>query len=122
MAMTPIRRPSAQTTAVVLAFSEQPATWRYGYDLRQQLGLKAGSLYPILMRVTPRAAAAPPVPAHRSRPGAGGHLGRRGHLPHGRAATATGGRMNRSRRLGRVGGLVGSAAGAPPFLAVGGEL
>jgi PadR family transcriptional regulator, regulatory protein PadR len=54
MAMTRVRRPSAQTTAVVLAFSEQPATWRYGYDLCQQLGLKAGSVYPILMRLADR--------------------------------------------------------------------
>src|SRR4029450_5134154 len=54
MAMTPVRRPSAQTTAVVLAFSEQPATWRYGYDLCQQLGMKAGSMYPILMRLADR--------------------------------------------------------------------
>ena len=52
--MTRVRRPSAQTTAVVLAFSEQPATWRYGYDLCQQLGLKAGSAYPILMRLADR--------------------------------------------------------------------
>ena len=36
------RRPSAQTIAVVLALAEQPATWRYGYELCQQLGLKAG--------------------------------------------------------------------------------
>src|SRR4029453_703890 len=54
MAMTRVRRPSAQTTAVVLAFSEQPATWRYGYELCQQLGLKAGSVYPILMRLADR--------------------------------------------------------------------
>ena len=43
------RRPSAQTMAVVLALAEQPATWRYGYELCQQLDLKPGSLYPILM-------------------------------------------------------------------------
>jgi PadR family transcriptional regulator, regulatory protein PadR len=48
------RRPSAQTIAVVLALAEQPATWRYGYELCQQLGLKAGSVYPILMRLADR--------------------------------------------------------------------
>ena len=48
------RRPSAQTTAVVLALAEQPATWRYGYALCQQLDLKAGSVYPILMRLADR--------------------------------------------------------------------
>jgi PadR family transcriptional regulator PadR len=52
--MTRARRPSAQTTAVVLALAEQPATWRYGYALCQQLGLKAGSVYPILMRLADR--------------------------------------------------------------------
>ena len=52
--MTGSRRPSAQTTAVVLALAEQPATWRYGYELCQQLDLKAGSVYPILMRLADR--------------------------------------------------------------------
>ena len=52
--MTSTRRPSAQTTAVVLALAEQPATWRYGYALCQQLDLKAGSVYPILMRLADR--------------------------------------------------------------------
>jgi DNA-binding PadR family transcriptional regulator len=48
------RRPSAQTRAVVLALAEAPADWRYGYALCQQLGLKAGSMYPILMRLADR--------------------------------------------------------------------
>jgi PadR family transcriptional regulator, regulatory protein PadR len=52
--VTGFRRPSAQTTAVVLALAEQPATWRYGYALCQQLDLKAGSVYPILMRMADR--------------------------------------------------------------------
>jgi PadR family transcriptional regulator, regulatory protein PadR len=52
--VTGSRRPSAQTTAVVLALAEQPATWRYGYALCQQLELKAGSVYPILMRLADR--------------------------------------------------------------------
>ena len=52
--MNASRRPSAQTIAVVLALAEQPATWRYGYELCQQLGLKAGSVYPILMRLADR--------------------------------------------------------------------
>jgi PadR family transcriptional regulator PadR len=49
-----VRRPSAQTTAVVLALAETPSTWRYGYALCQQLDLKAGSVYPILMRLAER--------------------------------------------------------------------
>jgi PadR family transcriptional regulator, regulatory protein PadR len=52
--VTRTRRPSAQTTAVVLALAEEPATWRYGYALCQQLDLKAGSVYPILMRLADR--------------------------------------------------------------------
>lgn len=52
--MTRNRRPSAQTTAVVLALAEQPAAWRYGYELCQELGMKAGSMYPILMRLADR--------------------------------------------------------------------
>jgi PadR family transcriptional regulator, regulatory protein PadR len=52
--VTRSRRPSAQTTAVVLALAEEPATWRYGYELCQQLQLKAGSVYPILMRLADR--------------------------------------------------------------------
>lgn len=49
--MTRTRRPSPQTIAVLLALAEQPTAWRYGYELCQQLGLKAGSMYPILMRL-----------------------------------------------------------------------
>jgi PadR family transcriptional regulator, regulatory protein PadR len=52
--VTGSRRPSAQTTAVVLALAETPSVWRYGYELCQQLGLKAGSMYPILMRLADR--------------------------------------------------------------------
>ena len=52
--MTRSRRPSAQTAAVVLALADQPAAWRYGYQLCQQLDIKPGSLYPILMRLTDR--------------------------------------------------------------------
>lgn len=52
--MTRSRRPSAQTSLVVVALAEMPTTWRYGYDLCRQLGLQAGSLYPILMRLSDR--------------------------------------------------------------------
>ena len=48
------RRPSAQTAAVVLALAEAPTAWRYGYELCQQLDLRAGSMYPILMRLADR--------------------------------------------------------------------
>jgi PadR family transcriptional regulator PadR len=52
--MSRSRRPSPQTTAVVLALAETPSSWRYGYELCQQLRLKAGSVYPILMRLADR--------------------------------------------------------------------
>ena len=48
------RRPSAQTVAVLLTLAGEPAAWRYGYELCQRTGLKAGSMYPILMRLTDR--------------------------------------------------------------------
>jgi PadR family transcriptional regulator PadR len=40
--------------AVVLALAEKPTAWRYGYQLCQQLEIKPGSMYPILMRLTDR--------------------------------------------------------------------
>jgi PadR family transcriptional regulator, regulatory protein PadR len=52
--MTRPRRPSAQTTAVVLALAQTPTAWHYGYQLCRQLDLKAGSVYPILMRLADR--------------------------------------------------------------------
>ena len=52
--MSGFGRVSAQTTAVVMALAAEPAAWRYGYDLCQQLHLKAGSVYPILMRLADR--------------------------------------------------------------------
>ena len=52
--MTRTRRPSPQTAAVLAALAERPGTWRHGYELGQEVGLKAGSLYPILIRLTDR--------------------------------------------------------------------
>ena len=40
--------------AVLLALAEDPGRWRYGYDLCTQLGIQAGSMYPILMRLADR--------------------------------------------------------------------
>jgi DNA-binding PadR family transcriptional regulator len=37
-----------------LALAHSPTAWHYGYQLCQQLGLKAGSVYPILMRLADR--------------------------------------------------------------------
>jgi PadR family transcriptional regulator len=50
--MASFTRLSAQaTTAVLLALAEQPATWRYGHELCQQLDLEPGRLYRALMRL-----------------------------------------------------------------------
>jgi PadR family transcriptional regulator PadR len=48
------RRPSPQTAAVLRALFAQPDEWRYGYELGREVGLKAGSLYPILIRLSER--------------------------------------------------------------------
>jgi len=48
------RPPSPQTAAVLLALSETSGAWRYGYDLCQELDLKPGTLYPILIRLADR--------------------------------------------------------------------
>jgi DNA-binding PadR family transcriptional regulator len=39
---------------VLRALAADPARWRYGYDLGTDTGLKAGSLYPILVRLAGR--------------------------------------------------------------------
>jgi PadR family transcriptional regulator len=48
------RPPSEQTITVLLALAEDPSAWRHGYYLCQRTGLKAGSMYPILMRLADR--------------------------------------------------------------------
>lgn len=48
------RPPSEQTTTVLLALAEDPAAWRHGYELCRQTELKAGSMYPILIRLADR--------------------------------------------------------------------
>jgi PadR family transcriptional regulator PadR len=40
--------------AVLHALAADPAVWRHGYDLGRETGVKAGSLYPILMRLEDR--------------------------------------------------------------------
>ena len=40
--------------AVLTALAANPAQWRYGYELAKDVELKAGSLYPILMRLGDR--------------------------------------------------------------------
>ena len=39
---------------VLCALAADPGRWRYGYELGAETGLKAGSLYPILVRLADR--------------------------------------------------------------------
>ena len=48
------RRPSGQTLSVLAALSADPAAWRHGYELGAEVGLRSGSLYPILVRLADR--------------------------------------------------------------------
>src|SRR6478672_11145347 len=48
------RRPSGQTVDVLLALAADPSAWRYGYELGLEVGLRSGSLYPILVRLSDR--------------------------------------------------------------------
>src|SRR5262245_52513224 len=52
--MARARRPSPQTVAVLTALAENGTRWSHGYDLCRALGLKAGTVYPILIRLTER--------------------------------------------------------------------
>ena len=45
---------SAQTVAVLAALVAEPASWRHGYELARETGLKSGTLYPILVRLADR--------------------------------------------------------------------
>jgi PadR family transcriptional regulator PadR len=48
------RRLSPQTVAVLTALADRPHEWRYGYELGKEVGLEAGTLYPILIRLANR--------------------------------------------------------------------
>jgi DNA-binding PadR family transcriptional regulator len=39
---------------VLSALAEEPTRWQHGYDLVRRLGVKTGSLYPILIRLRER--------------------------------------------------------------------
>ena len=48
------RRPSPQTATVLVALQERHEEWSHGYELCRGLDLKAGTVYPILMRLADR--------------------------------------------------------------------
>src|SRR3954453_16296339 len=52
--MARTRRPSPQALRVLDALAASPSVWRYGYELGSEVGLRSGSLYPILVRLSDR--------------------------------------------------------------------
>lgn len=48
------RKCSKQTLSLLSAMLDQPRTWRHGYKLSREAHLKAGTLYPILVRLSDR--------------------------------------------------------------------
>ena len=48
------RKPSPQTVAVLSALAANREGWSHGYELCRSLGLKAGTVYPILIRLAER--------------------------------------------------------------------
>ena len=50
--MTFARKCSRQTLALLAALMERPRTWKHGYELSKETGLKSGTLYPILIRLS----------------------------------------------------------------------
>lgn len=45
---------SPHLLSVLAALLEEPAEWRYGYDLSRETDLKSGTLYPLLIRLAER--------------------------------------------------------------------
>jgi PadR family transcriptional regulator PadR len=43
---------SSQTRRLLAAMLERPRSWRYGYELSKETGLKSGTLYPLLIRLS----------------------------------------------------------------------
>jgi len=47
-------RLSQQTMLVLEALVQKPQDWTHGYDIAVRTGLKSGTLYPVLMRLSQR--------------------------------------------------------------------
>jgi len=45
---------SRQTVQLLEVLLSQSSNWHYGYDLSRETGLKSGTLYPILVRLSDR--------------------------------------------------------------------
>lgn len=50
--MALVRRCSRQTLALLASLMERPRIWQHGYELSKETGLKSGTLYPILIRLS----------------------------------------------------------------------
>jgi len=48
------RRASPQTLSLLEILAENPRSWRHGYELAVETGLKSGTLYPALIRLGDR--------------------------------------------------------------------
>lgn len=46
------RKHSRQTLALLTAFATRPQAWQHGYEISKETGLKSGTLYPLLMRLS----------------------------------------------------------------------
>ena len=46
-----MQRLTRATTRALVAFLEEPRSWRYGYDLMKVADLSSGTLYPLLARL-----------------------------------------------------------------------
>lgn len=46
------RKPSPQATRLLAAMLSRPGEWRHGYDLIKAAGIRSGTLYPLLIRLT----------------------------------------------------------------------
>ena len=70
------RKPSNQALRLFEVLLSRPQEWRYGYELTKEVGLKSGTLYPLLIRLSDEGLLEsewhPPVrpnlPAHWSTP------------------------------------------------------
>jgi PadR family transcriptional regulator PadR len=52
MLMSRKPRSSKQTTQLLAVLVTDAERWRHGYELSQQTGLKSGTLYPLLIRLS----------------------------------------------------------------------
>ena len=50
--MTRQRSLSPQALALLTVLLNDPTEWRHGYELSKETGLKSGTLYPLLMRLS----------------------------------------------------------------------